>query len=157
MSEHLLDGVPHDDGRSGDPLFARHVHGAEPTSPFCGEHHKSAADPWEEVFDGIRRMIRDEISAQSAAHATPDLVGSGVDLLGKLLDRLPDALSVADLCLILDRFDVALRGHESSPSIGAASVLPPAVSDPIVGDASGTGGVPPVPVSDASTEEDSES
>lgn len=32
MSEHLLDSVPHDDGRSGAPLLARHGHVAEPTT-----------------------------------------------------------------------------------------------------------------------------
>lgn len=113
------------------------------------EGEAEASDPWGDVVEGIRGMIRDGISAHAAAHATTDLVGGRVDLLGKVLDRLPDSLSVAEVCLLLDRFDVALRGHESSPSLGAASVLPPAASDPIVGDASGTGGVPPVPVPDA--------
>ena len=30
MSEHLLDGISHDDGRGGGPLFARQVHAGEP-------------------------------------------------------------------------------------------------------------------------------
>lgn len=32
MSKHLLDGVPHDDGRGGEPLLARQFHAAEPTA-----------------------------------------------------------------------------------------------------------------------------
>lgn len=104
----------------------------------------------------VVRIVESEfglLSAQSPAEFVGGLPGPGsrsrVDVLGELVDRLPDALSVAEVVVVLDRFDVALRGHCSSPSIGAADVAPSTVSDPIVGEASGAGVVPPTAASDA--------
>lgn len=41
MSEHLFDGVPHDDGRSNDSLLARQFHAAEPMAQCVDTNSRS--------------------------------------------------------------------------------------------------------------------
>lgn len=132
MSEHLFNGVSHDDGRGHDPLLARHAHEVE--------HGALTAD----IRDGIVRVVRAELASQA-----PELLRNAdfrklrcggrrsVDVLGELLNRLPESLSIAEVCLVLDRFDVALRGHASSPLVDAPGPESRVASESIVGDVPG--------------------
>lgn len=85
------------------------------------------AETLRESFEGAvtrivaRRFGLHEPTQRVVQVGASGLCGNGgrcVDVLGKLVDRLPDALTVAEVCLVLDRFDVALRGH-GSPSVDA--------------------------------------
>lgn len=98
-----------------------------PTPGMTEDEVGVTAEKLRESFEGaVTRIVARRYGLHEPAQAAVQidsrgLCGNGgrcVDVLGKLVDRLPDALSVAEVCLVLDRFDVALRGH-GSPSVDA--------------------------------------
>ena len=116
----------------------------------------------DEVWNGLREILLTEPSGEAGtligealsylaraidqiesgrAERIPDVVSGRsagvVDVLGKLLDRLPHSLSVGEVVLVLDRLDVVLRGHQSAPSVVASGPESPNAAEPIVGAASG--------------------
>lgn len=139
MSEHLFDGAAHDNRDSG-PLLA--------------------GEPWAELQVNIQRLALKSVAeallgaspsepAEVVVDAPTSLVGGVVNLLGEVFNRLPDSLSVAEVCLVLDRIDVALRGHVSSPLVDAPGPESPEALESIVGEASGAVDDPSVSAPDA--------
>lgn len=122
-------------------------------------HHQPEGELAQSFRGAVTRMIQAELRGgtshapeRAAQFVTGDLGSScrcGVNALGKLVDRLPDALSFAEVCLVLDRFNVALRGHSSFPSVDAYGPESRVASESIVGEASGAVETPSAPASDA--------
>ncbi|MFF1540448.1 hypothetical protein ACFVWL_10230 [Microbacterium sp. NPDC058269] len=122
------------------------------------EHAEDQPDGFKMIADsfGIVSDVVEELHARQsvpnvAADSLQGHTGGIVDVFGKLVDRLPDALSVAEVCLVLDRLDVALRGHEmNSCSVedGAGNaVLRTTVQASVASDAADTrAGVASTPV-----------
>jgi hypothetical protein len=61
--------------------------------------------------------------------------GGIVDVLGNLLDRLPDTLGVDEVLAVLDRLDVVLGAHESSSRVGPSAAVTADGFTPILEDA----------------------